>query len=120
MAQKELLYGIGNDLVNALVEKLDHNGSVDTGFLKNNIDVIIKGNTIILEMPSYGKYVEFGTAPHIIRPKDKKALKWGKGKNAKFAKVVRHPGSRPKPFIRPTIHQQLGQIIKKNIQRHVK
>jgi phage gpG-like protein len=41
----------------------------------------------------YGEIHEFGgqTGPHVIRARRKKALAWGGGK---FAKSVKHPGSR--------------------------
>jgi len=62
------------------------------------------------------------TPPHIIKPKNKKALKFevgrierlsGKGgkKNIVFAKEVRHPGTRPNPFIRNTLLNKLKGII---------
>jgi len=62
------------------------------------------------------------TPPHIIKPKNKKALKFevgrierlsGKGGKKKivFAKEVRHPGTRPNPFIRNTIINKLKLII---------
>lgn len=62
------------------------------------------------------------TPPHIIRPKNKKALRFevgrkarlegnGKGKNIVFAKEVKHPGTRPNPFIRNTIQNKIKGII---------
>ena len=62
------------------------------------------------------------TPPHIITPKNKKALSFevgrierlpGKGGKKKmvFAKKVRHPGTRPNPFIRNTINNKLRKII---------
>jgi len=41
---------------------------------------------------SYSVFVNFGTRPHIIRPKNKKALRWAAGNGFAFAKLVRHPG----------------------------
>ena len=37
-------------------------------------------------------FVAFGTRPHTIRPKNKKALRWAVGGKFAFAKEVRHPG----------------------------
>jgi hypothetical protein len=37
-------------------------------------------------------FVQLGTRPHEIRPKDKKALRWASGGAFFFAKVVKHPG----------------------------
>ena len=43
----------------------------------------------------YAQFVVFGTRPHVIRPKNKKALRWvGPGGGFSFAKKVNHPGYR--------------------------
>ena len=74
-------------------------------------------------MVDYGKYVEFGSPPHIIKPKNKKALKFKvgkatkKGKDIVFAKEVKHPGTRPNPFVRNTIQNKLTKIIKEELLR---
>jgi len=46
----------------------------------------------------HGDYVLFGTKPHMIRPKNKKALHWG-GKDGPFSKGHRHPGTKPNDFL---------------------
>lgn len=56
------------------------------------------------------------TPPHIIRPKDKKALHWG-GKGGPVVKKVEHPGTRPQPFVRNTFRNNLSDIINKNLLR---
>ena len=43
---------------------------------------------------SYDKFVIFGTPPHRIYPRTKKALRWSGGGVFHFAKVVNHPGYR--------------------------
>lgn len=62
---------------------------------------------------NYAAYVERGTPPHIIRPKNKKVLAWAAdgsarlsgavrtGGKVRFAKRVRHPGTKAKPFMVP-------------------
>ena len=61
---------------------------------------------------NYAGYMEFGTKPHDIRPLVKKALAWGGvrrlsgalaagSKATNFAKLVRHPGTAPRPFMAP-------------------
>lgn len=37
-------------------------------------------------------FVHWGTRPHKIKPKDKRALRWAAGGQFAFAKVVHHPG----------------------------
>jgi hypothetical protein len=43
--------------------------------------------------------VHDGTRPHIIRPKRAQALRFRIGGRVVFAKVVHHPGTRPRPFL---------------------
>ena len=40
----------------------------------------------------HAPFVVFGTRPHVIRPKNKKALRWVSGNGFVFARVVNHPG----------------------------
>lgn len=60
----------------------------------------------------YARAVEFGTRPHIIRPRNRKVLAWGGdrrlsgnlrsgAKATNFATIVHHPGTRAKPYLRP-------------------
>jgi hypothetical protein len=66
----------------------------------------------------YAKPVEYGTRAHTIVPRNKKVLAWGgsrrlsgslrSGAKAQFfAKRVRHPGTRAKPYLRPGAAQAL-------------
>jgi hypothetical protein len=63
---------------------------------------------------NYARDVEEGTRPHVIRPKNKKALRFAassggarlsgsarKGADVVFARVVHHPGTKPHPFLLP-------------------
>lgn len=85
-----------------------------TGFLQR---AIIPGSVsathaeVIANAP-YAADVEYGTKPHDIVPKTKKALAWGGARRltgslragAKpdhFAKRVHHPGTKPKPYLVP-------------------
>ena len=62
----------------------------------------------------YAAYVERGTRPHEIRPRNRKALRWAAssgdsrltgsprtGGRVRFAKRVQHPGTRAQPFMVP-------------------
>ena len=94
------------------------NCPVKTGNLKNKINFrVLDKNKLEIFMPGYGLYVEFGTPPHIIRPKNKKSLKWTVGGKDVFAKIVHHPGTRPQPFIRNTFKAELPGIIVNNLKR---
>lgn len=107
--------GVATDFVAALQAR----APVDTARLRNSIKFKVVGNEIIISMVGYAVYVEFGTPPHLIRPKNAKALHWKSGKKDVFAKVVHHPGTRPNPFIRTTLRLDLPKIIKKNIYQHI-
>ncbi len=110
---KLAMEGIANDFVNELVRT----APVDTGFLRNSIRYKVSGNKVHFRMPEYAFYVEFGTKPHIIRPKDAKALHWKNNKEDVFAKVVHHPGTTPNPFIRVAINTKLKEIVYKNLKQ---
>ena len=102
------------------------NCPVDKGRLKNSINLnpSIPGyaNYILSDAVEYGAAVEFGTAPHIIRPNAMKALKFKSGGKNVFAKKINHPGTRAQPFFRPALDQVKGiwvaryfeKVLKKN------
>ncbi|WP_326597126.1 hypothetical protein [Streptomyces sp. NBC_01803] len=45
------------------------------------------------------RYVLDGTRPHVIRPRRRQALRFEVGGRTVFAAYVRHPGTRPNPFL---------------------
>jgi len=51
----------------------------------------------------YAPFVHFGTRPHIIRPREKKSLRWPSGAGGKtgfvFAKWAKHPGFSGDPWL---------------------
>ncbi len=104
-------------IANRIQSELMINCPVNTGRLRNSIKVkAIKGG-ILIWMASYGQEVEFGSSPHIIKPVNKKALKFKSEKDTVFAKVVHHPGTRPNPFIRNTLQIKLKQIVTEELQK---
>lgn len=95
-----------------LKDKLTPAWGVDTGKLKASIRATInEQGDIIITMDDVGKYIEFGTPPHIITAKNGKSLHWKSGGKDVFAKTVNHPGTRPFPFIRSTFRNELLKII---------
>lgn len=68
----------------------------------------------------YAKWVEFGTAQHFIKPKNRKSLFF-----AGMAKeVVDHPGATQKPFMRPALDgghtgaiDAMAEYIKKRLAK---
>lgn len=55
----------------------------------------------------YAHLVEFGTARHWIKPKNRKSLFLA----GLFKEVIDHPGARPKPFMRPAFDGKWRQAI---------
>lgn len=56
----------------------------------------------------YAHLVEYGTRPHVIKPREPGgALQFG----GVTTKSVQHPGTRPQPFMRPAIDSSLPQVV---------
>lgn len=74
-----------------------------TGNLRRSINrrVFSGLKGIVSTDEKYGEYVEFGTRPHTIYPKNKKMLAFKVGGKMVFARKVNHKGSRPYPFMQP-------------------
>ena len=62
----------------------------------------------IFNNADYVGCVEFGTAPHTIKPANKKALFWKGAKHP--VKSVEHPGTRPNPFFRTGFRNALPKL----------
>lgn len=75
---------------------------VNTGRLKASIQWEINGSTGRVSTDvGYWRHVEYGTAPHVITPTNKRALYW-EGADHPVAKV-NHPGTPARPFLRPAL-----------------
>lgn len=55
-------------------------------------------------------FVHWGTKPHVIRPKNKKVLRWPAGGAFAFAKEVHHPGYKGDPFLINAANQALREF----------
>ena len=73
-----------------------------------------EGGQVVGEFGSYNNnyavHVEFGTAPHEIVPIRAKVLHWVVGGKDFFATRVHHPGSRARPFLRPSADQHFPSL----------
>lgn len=87
---------------------------VDTGNLRDSISVRSQGDSIVIGpdmgQAPYAGYVEFGTAPHEIRPRSAKALRFTIGSQVVFARVVHHPGTRAAHYVAGAFEQWLNQL----------
>ena len=100
------------------------------GILKRSITVHDEfDNKVIISAGDgdapYAPYVHEGTKPHLIKPKNKKALSWKGAKHP--VKSVKHPGSKPNPFLlraaqktAPEIDRLIGNDVAKAVVEDIK
>ena len=94
--QKAMIRSIRKTYFSEIVENTPGSGTVSDGW-----DMEIRGENVVIFNDEFGDIVLFleeGTKPHIIKPKNKKALHWG-GKTGPVFKVVHHPGTTARKFI---------------------
>ena len=90
---------------------LKANRSVVTRHLSLGVKTEVKDleATVHTSNIKYAIIVEKGSKPHIIRPKNKKALYWEGA--SRPVKMVNHPGSRAKPFLIPAFESEKDKFI---------
>ena len=89
---------------------------VDTGRLRGSINVKREYlSKVIGTNVEYATNVEFGTGPHEIVAKNKKVLA-NKKKGIIFGKKVKHPGSKPRPYMRPAFEKNKKRVAEFFIQ----
>lgn len=82
--------------------------SITSEMLSDNSATVFLDNKVA----PYGAYVHNGTAAHIIRPRNKRILRWaGKG-GFVFAKAVNHPGFKGDPFLVNALNENMKTIEK--------
>jgi hypothetical protein len=80
-----------------------------TGFLTQSFRAeVTSGMLRWFPTASYAPYVEFGTKPHTIVPKDKQALYWPGAKHP--VKSVNHPGTKPNQFMERIVTESQDEI----------
>lgn len=85
-----------------------------TGDLRRSITRRVEGphKGVIFTDVKYAPYVEFGTKPHVITPKNKKFLVFKSGGRTVFAKKVNHPGTRAYNYMRDAFEENKPKIAK--------
>lgn len=63
-----------------------------------------------LQAAKHAIFVHWGSRPHVIRPKNKKALRWASGNGFAFAKFVNHPGYRGDPYLTNAATRALSEF----------
>ncbi|KKL66824.1 hypothetical protein LCGC14_2141140 [marine sediment metagenome] len=94
---------------------------VNFGRLRQSItEKIGKRIGVVTVNVNYGGAVEFGTKPHIIRSRIKKALAFKPGAGFRFwdesgrvvVKSVKHPGTKAQPFLIPAAEEEAPKFAK--------
>ena len=68
-------------------------------------------SAVIRVLARYGIFVVSGTAPHVIRPAGASCLAFRAKSGAMvFTKLVRHPGTKPNPFLERAAEKTREQI----------
>lgn len=101
--------------VNIIKNEAKQEVPVKTGTLRKSLRVSTRSKngtiTAVLKADSriapHAHLVEFGTRPHKIKPRNGEALRIG----GHVVADVEHPGSRPKPFFRPSFDSKAPQAI---------
>jgi HK97 gp10 family phage protein len=118
------------DAKNALVKVAQDAAPRDSRFLRQSITGQVENwgtDHPAVRAGTHAHYapdVEFGTRPHAIFPFRKKALFWvnydnpksrphlkGAGAVFTFARMVRHPGTKAQPFMRPAYQAVKPRLI---------
>lgn len=91
------------ETANFLATEMEIRVPVDSGELRASISVRVESDKVIVGPTApYASYVEFGTKPHEIRPKNPDgALRFKVNGEYVYAKVVNHPGTKAQPFVQP-------------------
>ena len=105
--EQSVLRGALRAGANVVMAEAKANVPVDSGQLRDGLKVSTSSRRgrVTAKVKATGKHafiapwLEYGTAAHKITAKKGKGLFFG----GLFVKGVQHPGSRPKPFLRPAL-----------------
>ena len=102
-----------------------------TGTTGRSIRLVrVTEDSALVEVGGAGAFLERGTKPHIIRPKNRKTLRWpaqgtpttlgGRARTGAvrrlgsaafaFAKIVHHPGTKAQPFLIPAAKRAISEV----------
>jgi hypothetical protein len=68
------------------------------------------GEASIQALAPYAMYVVKGTAPHEIRPMNASVLAFETGGGMVLTRLVRHPGTKPNPFMQRAADEARGKV----------
>lgn len=83
----------------------------DTGALLRSLDHKRLKSSVRIRVGSkeafYAPWLEYGTSPHVIKPRNRKALSIGGSAYAS----ANHPGIRPHPFLRRSMDETRRRVV---------
>jgi HK97 gp10 family phage protein len=71
---------------------------------------VSEGEASISALASYAVFVVNGTAPHEIRPVNASVLAFEAGGGVVFTRLVRHPGTKPNPFMQRAVESAREKV----------
>ncbi len=115
---EKIAIGIPQEAKNALIASTDvvrnkarEIAPYKTGNLRRSIKSKVSGWIGLIYVEAvYGAAVEFGRAASVITPILKKALAFRINGQLVFARRVNHPGTQPKPYLKPALESSKNHI----------
>lgn len=110
---KQSIFTFLDELTRFALEEMRRRAPERTGKLRGSIKrrlSLARLEGEIAPTVPYAVYVEYGTRAHMIRPVRASALRFEVEGEVVFAKLVRHPGTKPQPFVRETAEEVERQV----------
>lgn len=102
-AKKHYVTGTMENNIFRIISKKSLTGVV--GIEDNGMMVDLKGKSV-----NYAIFVLYGTKPHTIKPKDKKAIRYPSVNSFVFSKSVQHPGYKGDNFLNDGVEDTYKNI----------
>jgi HK97 gp10 family phage protein len=100
---------------NHILAEMEARVPVKTGKLKGSLRIQVHTDTVIIgpneNQAPYAGYVEFGTKPHVIKPKSVHGvLVFYIGGKKIVTRKVNHPGTQPQPYVQPAFEAWVDSL----------
>jgi len=116
ITDKAVEYSVKNAKKHTKTGRLERN--IDSKIHKDKLrsEIFVSNQGMLVDWRgkkvNYGIFVHFGTKPHTITPRRKKALRWVENNKFVFAKLVKHPGYKGDPFLYKGVYKAFKEIDK--------
>ena len=93
-----------------------HRYQTRSGAVEHSVSVrqVAPATASVFLDPSIAKHapwVHAGTRPHMIRPVSRRMLRWAVRGDFRFARVVRHPGTKADPFLFEAAAKKEAEVV---------